>query len=267
MPDTLLVEVGRYRIGEQGFALDQPGVHRFYSLGGETVQRLVRPPDPESLLRHVGWLWGYGSTDEGEPAADDLQALGRAPRFLGCSRLAFLAVRLFGEAGLPARVAGLATAEVWNGHDDGHTLAEVMLPDIGWVAYDPGFHGFPAIDGRRVPVLEWVDAVREGAAADWLPLPGNPPLAPFRHSGFDYGPWVAERALSADALKAWYRRLAGTTLQWWCDRFYACADQVSPEALPFMAASNHQMLERRLFLDLFYSPAPEPRLSLRSPPP
>ena len=267
LPGTLFVEAGLYRVEDSGFALNQPGVYRFYRLGGATVQRVVCPPDPEQLLRHVGWLWSYGSADEEEAPDSDLPALGRAPRFLGCSRLAFLAVRLFAEAGIAARVAGLFTAEARNGHDDGHTVAEVLIPGTGWVVYDPSFQGCPTIEGRRCSAFALVSAVRGGASVGWRGLPGNPPLAPFRHSGCDYGPWVAERALSTDALTAWYRRLAGTALIWEYDRFFASAEQVAADALPSMAAARYHLVQQQQFLDLFYPTAEETRSFPRSPSP
>jgi hypothetical protein len=229
----LPVDDGVYRFGDAVFRIDGPGVYRFYQVGGPSRQKLRPPADLDALLRLIGWLWCYGSVDEGAPSPAPLEGVDVRPPYLACSRLAFLAAAVLRRCGYQAREAALMAGRGWNGYDDGHTLVEVRDPQRGWMAYDPSFHRLFELNGRRLSLAAFNQALLNDE--DWrlIPLPGAPGGGPFRGSdGEDYAFWLAERQLSETALREWYRGLAGVPMIYDVDRFYARFEDAPTEARP-----------------------------------
>ncbi|MFS2013643.1 hypothetical protein ACCD06_27880 [Azospirillum sp. CT11-132] len=252
LPDGLIIEPGSYQVGNQGFLLDRVGVYCFYQPGGFSTQRLVCPGTPDALLQHAGWLWGYGTAHEGENEERDYDSLRFGPRILGCSRLAFLSVRLFREMGLQARPAALATTEAWNSHDNGHSLVEVFNPDTGWFLYDPSFRCCLTVDGRYCSVLDWIREIRSGGSPVVVPLPGYPPSPFFHVSGSNFGNWITERTYSSDALLQWYRRMAGVPLLWDNGCFHFPEDGVDTEIRKRLKTMLYHPMSKATFSAYFY---------------
>jgi len=252
LPETLHIPPGQYRAGDRVFDLTQPGVYRFFLDGVQAGQRLVCPLDPISILTYAGWLWVYGTDDEGCPSSEDLPALTFGPRILGCSRLATLAVQLFQALGLKARLAAILALRPPNGYSDGHSLVEIQIPGVGWLLYDPSFRCLPGGREQVVSLVDWVNGLRDGKTYNCYPLPGNPPAPRYIVQGLDYGSWILMHDLSPSTRNLWYANLAGIPLLRHDDVFFYPDEIAGDEFRKMMIDMKYRPLPYDKFMSAFY---------------
>jgi hypothetical protein len=245
LSEELLQPPGFISIDGKVFDLRLDGLYRFFRLPEVTEQRIVCTQGQESLLNTLGYVLGYGDEDDRRVPEEIYTDLPRRRVIGSCGTLARVARLILHASGIDSRIVVLMTVESWGGQDDGHTLLEVQGEDRKWFLYDPSFGVCFRKNGRRLTALEFSNSRAEPIELERLPV--SPGYSRFGQKSYDYDFWIAERFLSEDRLREWYRRVGALPLlerggAQCCPRRSAEGDQIQRVENHFTVLGNDEFV-------------------------
>lgn len=208
LPDTLVIESGIYRVGENVVNCSKPGVYRFIEMGSSFKQRYVKHHRELENLASVGELWVVGNVDDKEFQGRDSKyrqiTMAKVPN-LSCGFTAKLAIEVLKDCGICAReIMGVDVD--WDGYDDGHTLLEVLMGGR-WVVYDPSYLVLFKYDLEYVNFLELVQHIEKGNEIQIDRFSRLSPVGIWRDGDCELTQWAIHKFVSDSYLMQWYRRV------------------------------------------------------------
>lgn len=180
-------------------------------------------------------------------------AIRRIP--LICGSASLLVKELLRQLGIQARVVTSLRSRNFNTYDNGHTLLEVLSPDLGWILFDPGYGGWIVSGSDYVSALQLNEIIGASKQFQFVPVA-------YRH--FGEFKTLEGKDLSFSLEEKWHS--PARTVSWYQEvfRYFGVEDPQRPTHYEFLADSEavgntvssyspaYHGLERTKFLSKYY---------------
>jgi hypothetical protein len=255
IPDTLIINPGKYIFEENVYELNSEGLYKFISPGEYNMQRIVYKNNTDALISSVAWIYSHGNSDN-RLSIDEINNKAMSGKIFGtCGAISNWMKETLEKQNIPIRIVSTLTLEEWNSYDNGHTMVEIYRDEYnGWILYDLDNNAYFEKQNKPLSLIEFIEVVKKNENYEIVKIANDISLdiSNFEtKQGYNYGLLFDHVYGNEENLKEWYKRVIQVPMIKDNNEFYFFDNENKEKILEYSNSYSH--INEQEFFKKFYS--------------
>jgi len=255
IPDTLIINPGKYFFEDKIYEISSEGLYKFISPQEYNMQRIVYKNNTDALISSVAWIYSHGNSDN-RLSIDEINEKAMSGKiFATCGAISNWMKETLEEQNIPVRIVSTLTLEEWNSYDNGHTMVEIYRNEYnGWILYDLDNNAYFEKNNKPLSLIEFTEAVKKNESYKIVKIANDIALdiSNFEtKQGYNYALLFDHVYGNEESLREWYKRVIQVPMIKENEKSYFFDNKNKEKILEY--SNSYSYISEQDFFKKFYS--------------